>query len=46
MKLNNLINQNKYTISVRGSTAGAGVSAAIGATSSDDPVVATSASFS
>ena len=30
MKLNNLMNQNKYTISVRGSAAGAGVSAAVG----------------
>ena len=47
MKLNNLMKQNKYIISVRGSAAGAGVSAAaVGATSSDGPVVATSASFS
>ena len=46
MKLNNLINHNKYTISVRKSAAGAGVSAAVWATSSDGPVVATSASFS
>ena len=46
MKLNNLMNQNKYTISIRGSAARAGVSAAVGATSSDGPVVATSASFS
>ena len=46
MKLNNLMNQNKYTISVRGSDAGVGVSAAVEATSSDGPVVATSASFS
>ena len=30
MKLNNLMNQNKYTISVGGSVAGAGVSAAVG----------------
>ena len=44
MKLNNLMNQNKYTISVGGSVAG--VSAAAVATSSDGPVVATSASFS
>ena len=46
MKLNNLMNQNKYTISVRRSAAGARVSATVGATSSDGPVVATSASFS
>ena len=46
MKLNNLMNQNKYTISVGGSVTGAGVSAAVGATSSDGPIVATSASFS
>ena len=30
MKLNNLMNQNKYIISVGGSVAGAGVSAAVG----------------
>ena len=30
MKLNNLMNQNKYTISVGGLVAGAGVSAAVG----------------
>ena len=30
MKLNNLTNQNKYTISVGGSVAGARVSAAVG----------------
>ena len=29
MKLNNLMNQNKYTISVGGSAAGAGVSTAV-----------------
>ena len=46
MKLNNLMKQNKYTISVRGSAAGAGVSAAVGATSSNGPVVATSTFFS
>ena len=30
MKLNNLMNQNKYTISVGGSVAGAGVPAPVG----------------
>ena len=30
MKLNNLMNQNKYTISVGGSAVGAGVSAEVG----------------
>ena len=30
MKLNNLMNQNKYIISVGGSVAGAGVSVAVG----------------
>ena len=30
MKLNNLMNQNKYTISVGGSVTGAGVSVAVG----------------
>ena len=30
MKLNNLMNQNKYTKSVGGSVAGAGVSTAVG----------------
>ena len=46
MKLNNLMNQNKYTISVRGSAAGAGVSAEAWTTSSAGPVAATSAFFS
>ena len=46
MKLNNLMNQNKYTISVGGSPAGVGVSAEAWATSSADPVVTRSASFS
>ena len=44
MKLNKLMNQNKYTI--RGSAAGAGVSAEAWTTSSAGPVAATSASFS
>ena len=30
MKLNNLMNQNKYTVSIEGSVAGAGVSTAVG----------------
>ena len=46
MKLNNLMNKNKYTICVGGSTAGAGVSAESWTTSSAGPVAATSASFS
>ena len=46
MKLNNLMNQNKYTISVGGSAVRAGVSAEAWTTSSAGPVAATSASFS
>ena len=46
MKLNNLMNQNKYTISIGGSAVGAGVSAEAWTTSSAGPVAATSASFS
>ena len=46
MKLNNLMNQNKYTISVGGSAAGVGVSAEAWTTSSVGPVAVTSASFS
>ena len=46
MKFNNLMNQKKYTISVGGSIAGAGVSAAAWAVSSDGPVAAASSSFS
>ena len=46
MKLNNLMNKNKYTICVGGSTAGARVSAEAWTTSSAGPVAATSASFS
>ena len=46
MKLNNLMNKNKYTICVGGSTAGAGVLAEAWTTSSAGPVAATSASFS
>ena len=45
MKFNNLMNQ-KNTISVGGSTAGAKVSAAAWAVSSNDPVIAAYASFS
>ena len=45
MKFNNLMNQKKYTISVRGSVAGVGVSTAALAVSSDSLVAATSASF-
>ena len=45
MKLNNLMNQNKYTIYVRGSAAGAGVSVEAWTTSSAGPVATTSASF-
>ena len=46
MKLNNLMNQNKYTISVGGSATGAGISVEAWTTSSAGPVTATSASFS
>ena len=46
MKFNNLMNQKKYTISVGGSAVGAGVSVTAWAVSSDDPVIAASASFS
>ena len=46
MKLNNCLNQNKYTISIDGSAVGAGVSAEAWTTSSAPPVATTSASFS
>ena len=46
MKFNNLMNQKKYIIFVRGSAAGVEVSTAAWAISSDGPVAATSASFS
>ena len=45
MKFNNLMNQKKYTISVRESIAGAGVSTAAWAVSSDGPIAAASAFF-
>ena len=40
------MNQKKYTISIRGSVVGAGISTVAWAVSSDGPVIAASASFS